>query len=62
MVGVHKGLRFSDALLTDASPVVRGAAYVYLHEVATTQTRDLRTRLGWALVEVGLRLAAAAIP
>ncbi|MFE9705006.1 helix-turn-helix domain-containing protein [Streptomyces sp. NPDC005930] len=101
---VHTGLRFDDALLTDARPDVRGAADMYLHEIATTQARDrmkglspmhpanhhaphhvraaelrveadayrlaaetrhprrtpdLRTRLDWALVEVGLRLAAA---
>ncbi|MFC5955872.1 ArsR/SmtB family transcription factor [Streptomyces pratens] len=43
---VRKGLRFDDALLTDASPEVRGAADLYLHEVATTQTRDLSTWLG----------------
>ncbi|WP_406353660.1 helix-turn-helix domain-containing protein [Streptomyces hirsutus] len=43
---VHKGLSFDDALLTDASPEVRGAADLYLHEVATTQTRDLSTWLG----------------
>ncbi|MER6414293.1 helix-turn-helix domain-containing protein [Streptomyces humidus] len=42
----HQGLRFDDALLTDASPDVRGAADTYLHEVATTQTRDLSTWLG----------------
>lgn len=43
---VHKGLSFDDALLTDASPEVRGAADLYLHEVATAQTRDLSTWLG----------------
>ncbi|GAA2386854.1 helix-turn-helix domain-containing protein [Streptomyces viridochromogenes] len=43
---VHKGLRFDDALLTDANPDVRGAADMYLHEVATAQTRDLSTWLG----------------
>ncbi|MFD7711771.1 ArsR/SmtB family transcription factor [Streptomyces sp. NPDC059786] len=43
---VHQGLRFDDALLTDANPDVRGAADLYLHEVATTQTRDLSTWLG----------------
>ncbi|MEI5524208.1 winged helix-turn-helix domain-containing protein [Streptomyces brasiliscabiei] len=42
----HQGLRFDDALLTDADPDVRGAADLYLHEVATTQTRDLSTWLG----------------
>ncbi|MFJ8104260.1 ArsR/SmtB family transcription factor [Streptomyces sp. NPDC096132] len=42
----HQGLRFGDELLTDADPAVRGAADMYLHEVATTQTRDLSTWLG----------------
>ncbi|MFI6852602.1 ArsR/SmtB family transcription factor [Streptomyces sp. NPDC050416] len=42
----HHGLRFDDALLTDSDPAVRGAADMYLHEVATTQTRDLSTWLG----------------
>ncbi|WP_373304847.1 ArsR/SmtB family transcription factor [Streptomyces coeruleorubidus] len=42
----HHGLRFDDALLTDSDPTVRGAADMYLHEVATTQTRDLSTWLG----------------
>ncbi|MDQ1019192.1 ArsR/SmtB family transcription factor [Streptomyces afghaniensis] len=43
---VHHGLRFDDALLDDSDPTVRGAADLYLHEVATTQTRDLSTWLG----------------
>ncbi|MBB6075958.1 ArsR/SmtB family transcription factor [Streptomyces paradoxus] len=42
----HHGIRFDDSLLTDSDPVVRGAADLYLHEVATTQTRDLSTWLG----------------
>ncbi|MEU1305194.1 MULTISPECIES: ArsR/SmtB family transcription factor [Streptomyces] len=42
----HLGLRFDDALLTDDDPEVRGAADLYLHEVATTQARDLSTWLG----------------
>ncbi|MFF3502297.1 ArsR/SmtB family transcription factor [Streptomyces sp. NPDC003247] len=42
----HQGVSFDDALLTDADPDVRGAADLYLHEVATTQTRDLSTWLG----------------
>ena len=32
---VHKGLSFDDTLLTDSDPAVRGAADMYLHEVAT---------------------------
>ena len=41
-----QGLRFDDALLRDPNPDVRGAADLYLHEVATTQTRELPTWLG----------------
>ncbi|MCT9142731.1 ArsR/SmtB family transcription factor [Streptomyces violarus] len=43
---VHLGLGFDFALLSDSDPVVRGAADLYLHESATTQTRDLSTWLG----------------
>ncbi|OUC99262.1 transcriptional regulator [Streptomyces swartbergensis] len=43
---VHRGLRFDDALLNDSDPAVRGAADLYIHEVATTQTQDLSTWLG----------------
>ncbi|MFB7931121.1 ArsR/SmtB family transcription factor [Streptomyces sp. NPDC056039] len=43
---VHRGLRFNRDLLKDSDPVVRGAADLYLHEVATSQTRDLSTWLG----------------
>ncbi len=43
---VHLGLRVDDALLNDSDPAVRGAADMYLHEVATTQTRELSTWLG----------------
>ncbi|MFI8254981.1 helix-turn-helix domain-containing protein [Streptomyces filamentosus] len=42
----HQGLRFDDALLSDENPDVRGAAELYLYEVATAQTRDLTTWLG----------------
>ncbi|MGW0371881.1 helix-turn-helix domain-containing protein [Streptomyces coeruleorubidus] len=42
----HRGLRFDDALLTDSDPAVRGAADLYVHEIATTQTRDVSTWLG----------------
>ncbi|MFE4416449.1 hypothetical protein [Streptomyces sp. NPDC056821] len=46
---------------------LRAEADAYRLAVAARHPRDLRTRLGWALVEVGLRLAstpnaAAAIP
>ncbi|MFF0157375.1 ArsR/SmtB family transcription factor [Streptomyces sp. NPDC005263] len=43
---VHQGLRFDEALLSDADPAVRGAADMYLHQIATTQTQDLSTWLG----------------
>ncbi|MFC9131278.1 ArsR/SmtB family transcription factor [Streptomyces sp. NPDC057099] len=43
---VYRGLRFNRDLLKDSDPVVRGAADLYLHEVATSQTRDLSTWLG----------------
>ncbi|MFJ3820437.1 helix-turn-helix domain-containing protein [Streptomyces nodosus] len=43
---VHRGLRFDDSLLDDANPEVRGAADLYLHEVATARSRDLSTWLG----------------
>ncbi|MEV5435863.1 helix-turn-helix domain-containing protein [Streptomyces sp. NPDC052682] len=43
---VHHGLRFDETLLTDTDPAVRGAADLYLHEVATTHTRELSTWLG----------------
>ncbi|MHC5903034.1 ArsR/SmtB family transcription factor [Streptomyces sp. S6] len=42
----YTGLEFDDALLTDADPAVRGAADLYMHEIATTHTRDLSTWLG----------------
>ncbi|MFI9831955.1 ArsR/SmtB family transcription factor [Streptomyces sp. NPDC051913] len=43
---VHTGLSFDDSLLTDSDPAVRGAADLYLHEVATTQIQNLSTWLG----------------
>jgi len=43
---IHRGLSFDDSLLTSADPAVRGAADMYLHEVASTQTRDLSAWLG----------------
>jgi len=42
----NEGLDFDDALLKDPDPAVRGAADVFLHEVATTHARELSTRLG----------------
>jgi hypothetical protein len=38
---------------------LRAEADAYRLAAAARHPRDLRTRLGWALVEVGLRLAAA---
>ncbi|MGW4908112.1 ArsR/SmtB family transcription factor [Streptomyces sp. NPDC004270] len=43
---VHKGLTFDDSLLTDTDPTVRGAADMYLHEVAGSQIQNLSTWLG----------------
>jgi DNA-binding transcriptional ArsR family regulator len=43
---VHKGLRFDGDLLASSDPAVLGAADMYLHEVATSQTRSLSTWLG----------------
>ncbi|MEV5606225.1 helix-turn-helix domain-containing protein [Streptomyces sp. NPDC052299] len=43
---VSLGVRFDDSLLTHSSPEVRGAAELYLHEVALTQARDLSAWLG----------------
>jgi len=42
----HTGLLFDDDLLTDADPAVRGAADLYMHEIATNHTRELSTWLG----------------
>ncbi|MFI9149957.1 ArsR/SmtB family transcription factor [Streptomyces sp. NPDC053367] len=41
-----RGLEFDETLLDDPNPVVRGAADLYLHEVATTHARELSTWLG----------------
>ncbi|WP_033319937.1 hypothetical protein [Streptomyces yerevanensis] len=38
---------------------LRAEVDAYRLAVAARRPRDLRTRLGWTLVEVGLRLAAA---
>ncbi|PWJ09111.1 transcriptional regulator [Streptomyces sp. NWU49] len=43
---VHKGVRFDDALLEDRDPEVRGAADLFLHEVANQHTREVATWLG----------------
>ncbi|MFJ6656155.1 ArsR/SmtB family transcription factor [Streptomyces sp. NPDC091377] len=41
-----QGLHFDDGLLKDPNPAVRGAADLYLHEVATTHAREVSTWLG----------------
>ncbi|MFJ8086366.1 ArsR/SmtB family transcription factor [Streptomyces sp. NPDC096205] len=41
-----RGLEFDDTLLHDPNPAVRGAADLYLHEVANTHARELSTWLG----------------
>ncbi|MCX4434234.1 MULTISPECIES: ArsR/SmtB family transcription factor [Streptomyces] len=43
---VDQGVYFDANLLKDGDPTVRGAADMYLHEVATTHTRELSTWLG----------------
>ncbi|MFH9978150.1 ArsR/SmtB family transcription factor [Streptomyces sp. NPDC017179] len=42
----HGGVSFDESLLKDADPEVRGAADLFLHELANTRTRDLSTWLG----------------
>ncbi|GAA2518281.1 helix-turn-helix domain-containing protein [Streptomyces longisporus] len=43
---VHMGVRFDETLLKDRDPEVRGAADLFLHEVANQHTADLATWLG----------------
>jgi len=43
---VHQGVRFDDALLRDRDPEVRGAADLFLHEVANQHTQEISTWLG----------------
>ncbi|MEU3105848.1 ArsR/SmtB family transcription factor [Streptomyces griseoflavus] len=43
---VHEGVRFDDALLKDRDPEVRGAADLFLHEVANNHTSEIATWLG----------------
>ncbi|MGY3201572.1 ArsR/SmtB family transcription factor [Streptomyces sp. TE5632] len=43
---VHRGVLFDGTLLEDRDPEVRGAADLFLHEVANTHTRELATWLG----------------
>ncbi|NUP39596.1 MAG: helix-turn-helix transcriptional regulator [Streptomyces sp.] len=43
---VHMGVRFDEELFRDRDPEVRGAADLFMHEVANQHTRDLATWLG----------------
>ncbi|MFD8573144.1 ArsR/SmtB family transcription factor [Streptomyces sp. NPDC059639] len=43
---VYRGLSVDSALLQDEDPEVRGAADFYMHEVATSQMRNMSTWLG----------------
>jgi DNA-binding transcriptional ArsR family regulator len=43
---VHKGVQFDDALLKDPDPAVRGAADLFIHEVANIHTQEIATWLG----------------
>jgi DNA-binding transcriptional ArsR family regulator len=42
----HDGMRFDDALFTDATPTVRGAIDMVMHEIATKHAQELSTWLG----------------
>ncbi|MER7928808.1 winged helix-turn-helix domain-containing protein [Streptomyces sp. NPDC096057] len=42
----EQGIDFDENLLVDADPAVRGAADLFLHEVATTHARELSTWVG----------------
>ncbi|MFI7414637.1 ArsR/SmtB family transcription factor [Streptomyces sp. NPDC049627] len=43
---VHQGVRFDESLLRDTDPAVRGAASVFMHEVATYHSQELSTFIG----------------
>ncbi|MFI6349531.1 ArsR/SmtB family transcription factor [Streptomyces sp. NPDC050560] len=43
---VEEGTQFDDTLLTDSNPAVRGAADLFMHEVAATHTRELSSWIG----------------
>ncbi|WP_369035575.1 MULTISPECIES: ArsR/SmtB family transcription factor [Streptomyces] len=42
----HEGVQFNDALHRDPDPAVRGAADLFIHEVANIHTREISTWLG----------------
>ena len=43
---VHQGVRFDESLLRDTDPAVRGAASVFMHEVASYHSQELSTFIG----------------
>ncbi|MBB1255574.1 helix-turn-helix domain-containing protein [Streptomyces alkaliterrae] len=43
---VHRGVSFDDALLRDGDPDVRGAAELFMHEVANNHMQELATWTG----------------
>ncbi|MFI9603597.1 ArsR/SmtB family transcription factor [Streptomyces sp. NPDC052043] len=43
---VHMGVTFDETVLMDTDPEVRGAADLYLHEIANQRTQELATWLG----------------
>lgn len=43
---VHMGVHYDESLLQDPDPEVRGAADLFMHEVANQHTRELATFLG----------------
>ncbi|GHE40277.1 ArsR family transcriptional regulator [Streptomyces vinaceus] len=44
----HDGTRFDENLLYDENPATRGAADLFLHEIATIHTQEISTWLGTA--------------
>ncbi|MEV0987415.1 metalloregulator ArsR/SmtB family transcription factor [Streptomyces sp. NPDC049949] len=44
----HDGTRFDEKLLYDEDPATRGAADLFLHEIATIHTQEMSTWLGTA--------------
>lgn len=45
---VHDGTRFDEKLMYDEDPATRGAADLFLHEIATIHTQEMSTWLGTA--------------
>jgi len=43
---MHGGVQFDETLLLDPDPTVRGAAAVFMHEVATVHSQELSTFIG----------------